>query len=167
MFKLSLRNLLVAHLMGRSLGDYSFGASTGATATGFTLSFATQRRSGSLVAVMGAVARTTVYDSSDVVATRVDDAANGSGLARSAATTATTCPTHVLEHLPKADIVWVIDSSGSMHEEALMVQDNMNLFAQSFASTALDVHVVVMTQSSFVRFPAPLVEPPSTTRSLR
>ncbi len=56
-----------------------------------------------------------------------------------------------------ANIVWVIDTSGSMREEATLVQDNMNRFVQSIVAAGLeDYRVVVVSQSSFVSVPAPL-----------
>ncbi len=55
------------------------------------------------------------------------------------------------------DIVWVIDNSGSMDEEAALIQDRMNDFAAAITSSGIDdYHVVVMTRSGWVTVPAPL-----------
>jgi hypothetical protein len=54
------------------------------------------------------------------------------------------------------DIVWVIDNSGSMSEEASLVQTNINSFATAFASIGIDLHVVLITAPGFVEVPAPL-----------
>lgn len=54
------------------------------------------------------------------------------------------------------DIIWVIDSSGSMGGEARIVQDNLNTFSTAIGGSGLDVHVVVITTSSFVTVPPPL-----------
>lgn len=54
------------------------------------------------------------------------------------------------------DIVWVIDNSGSMSEEASLVQQNINNFSMAINSAGLDVHVVVITRAGFVEVPAPL-----------
>lgn len=54
------------------------------------------------------------------------------------------------------DIVWVIDNSGSMSEEATLIQQNINNFATAINSVGLDVHVVVITAPGFVEVPAPL-----------
>jgi hypothetical protein len=54
------------------------------------------------------------------------------------------------------DIIWVIDSSGSMDGEARIVQDNMNNFAASISGSGIDYHVVVITDPSFVTVPPPL-----------
>ena len=54
------------------------------------------------------------------------------------------------------DIVWVIDSSGSMRNEADIVQSNLNNFANGIASSGIDVHVVVITAPGYVSVPPPL-----------
>jgi len=54
------------------------------------------------------------------------------------------------------DIVWVIDNSGSMSEEASLVQTNLNSFATAFASLGIDLHVVLITAPGYVEVPAPL-----------
>lgn len=55
-----------------------------------------------------------------------------------------------------ADIVWVIDSSGSMSNEAALVQEHMNDFADRFSSSDVDAQIIVVTPSSFVNVPPPL-----------
>lgn len=54
------------------------------------------------------------------------------------------------------DMIWVIDSSGSMDEEAGFVQDNLNVFSTEVGASGLDPHVVVITTSEFVTVPPPL-----------
>jgi hypothetical protein len=54
------------------------------------------------------------------------------------------------------DIVWVIDNSGSMSDEAAIVQDNIEDFARSITSSGLDWHVAMMTSMGFVDVPASL-----------
>jgi len=54
------------------------------------------------------------------------------------------------------DIVWAIDSSGSMRNERDAIQQNLNAFARKFADAAIDVHVVVITDASDFEVPAPL-----------
>lgn len=45
------------------------------------------------------------------------------------------------------DIIWALDNSCSMTQEAREVQDNMNLFAGAILSQGIDVHVVVISES--------------------
>ncbi len=60
------------------------------------------------------------------------------------------------------DIVWVIDNSGSMDEEASLIQDRMNDFAAAITSSGIDdYHVVVMTRAGWVTVPPPLGTDPA------
>jgi hypothetical protein len=55
------------------------------------------------------------------------------------------------------DIVWVIDNSGSMDEEASLIQERMNDFAAAIVTSGIeDYHVVVMTAEGWVTVPPPL-----------
>ncbi len=54
------------------------------------------------------------------------------------------------------DIIWIIDSSGSMRGEASAVQSNMNAFAAEISSSGIDFRVIVMTHRDYVDVPAPL-----------
>lgn len=62
------------------------------------------------------------------------------------------------ERAPRGtNVVWVIDTSGSMDEEARLVQENMNAFVQSITSAGLqDYRVVVVSERKFVSVPNPL-----------
>lgn len=63
--------------------------------------------------------------------------------------------------LRPVDIVWVVDSSGSMDNEAARVQENMNRFAADILAGGIDPHVVVITDSDFVTVPPPLGSDPA------
>lgn len=66
------------------------------------------------------------------------------------------------EGLAPLDIIWVIDNSGSMDEEAALVQSGMNAFASAISSSGIpDYHVVVITQTGWVTVPPPLGTDPS------
>jgi hypothetical protein len=54
------------------------------------------------------------------------------------------------------DIIWIIDNSGSMSEEASLVQDQMNGFASSIYASGIDYRVIVISAGDFVNVPAPL-----------
>jgi len=55
-----------------------------------------------------------------------------------------------------ADIIWVIDNSGSMDEEEARVQDNLNTFSQAIENSGVDHHVVMITNTGHVQVPPPL-----------
>ena len=73
-----------------------------------------------------------------------------------------------------ADIVWGIDTSCSMIEESLAVQNNINAFSQQITASGIDVQVVMIASYPFgfipgVCVPAPLgsgVCPPAGTDTL-
>ncbi len=44
-----------------------------------------------------------------------------------------------------ADIIWAVDTSCSMFEEAAFVQNNMNAFSQQIIASGIDVHVVLVS----------------------
>ena len=54
------------------------------------------------------------------------------------------------------DIVWVIDSSGSMRNEAQIVQENMNRFVQAFSHLEQEVQTVLVADTDYVNVPPPL-----------
>ncbi|HEX6240596.1 MAG TPA: hypothetical protein VFZ61_06880, partial [Polyangiales bacterium] len=62
------------------------------------------------------------------------------------------------ERAPRgSNIVWAIDTSGSMDEEAALVQQNLNRFVQTITAAGLeDYRVVVISERSFVTVPEPL-----------
>jgi hypothetical protein len=61
-----------------------------------------------------------------------------------------------METFAPVDIIFVVDSSGSMSEEADLVQNNINTFAASISSSGIDYHVIMMTDPSYVTVPPPL-----------
>jgi hypothetical protein len=55
------------------------------------------------------------------------------------------------------NVVWVIDTSGSMDQEAAAVQQNINRFAQQIVGAGLtDYRVVVVSERDFISVPDPL-----------
>jgi hypothetical protein len=53
------------------------------------------------------------------------------------------------ETLP-VDIVWAVDTSGSMANEAAAVQANINAFSQAIVAANIDVHVVMLAAYPFL-----------------
>ena len=49
------------------------------------------------------------------------------------------------ESLP-VDIIWAVDTSGSMLDEALAVQENINAFSQQISQAKIDVRVVMLAE---------------------
>jgi hypothetical protein len=59
-----------------------------------------------------------------------------------------------------ADIIWAVDTSGSMIEEAQAVQQNINAFSQQIVATGIDAHVVMLAAYPFFFLPGICVGPP-------
>ncbi len=59
-----------------------------------------------------------------------------------------------------ADIIWAVDTSGSMVEEAAAVQANINAFSQQISATGIDVHVVMLAAYPFLILPGICVPAP-------
>ncbi|MEZ4221067.1 MAG: hypothetical protein R3B13_09060 [Polyangiaceae bacterium] len=59
-----------------------------------------------------------------------------------------------------ADIIWAIDTSGSMLDEAAAVQSTINAFSQQIVQTGIDVHVVMLAGYPFLLLPGICVPGP-------
>ena len=58
--------------------------------------------------------------------------------------------------LQPVDIVWIIDTSGSMGEEKSLVQEQMNDFVMTITDAGLNVRVVLIAQPGEITVPPPL-----------
>ncbi|PKN26908.1 MAG: hypothetical protein CVU65_04250 [Deltaproteobacteria bacterium HGW-Deltaproteobacteria-22] len=85
--------------------------------------------------VQGGVARRTQYDNSAVTtAMNLDDFSNSTGWAGPSAGHEDECEPYEVSTVPIADIIWVIDESGSMYEEQTSVANNaVNFFNRAIA----------------------------------
>jgi hypothetical protein len=135
-----LRNDVMSILMGRLDNEFAnLPAAFGATTSNFVLSFSVQLRTPALadpyIVVMGAIGTNLDYnDSTKTTGFNVDDAANGSGLAAPGNTHEAECETYLVATQPIADIIWIIDESGSMYEEQQSVAANaVNFFNRAIA----------------------------------
>ena len=115
----------------------------------FKISFATQLRTPDLgdpyIVVMGAVGTSNAYgDPSKTTGFQVDDAANGSGLAGPGDGYEAECETYLVATQPIADVIWVIDESGSMYEEQQSVAANAVNFFNRAVAFGLDFRMGVV-----------------------
>ncbi|MET0594368.1 MAG: vWA domain-containing protein [Polyangiaceae bacterium] len=55
-----------------------------------------------------------------------------------------------------ADIIWVVDNSGSMTAEAQAVQDNMNIFAKQIVASGIDVRVTLLSNPQTIILGIPI-----------
>jgi hypothetical protein len=69
-------------------------------------------------------------------------------------------PYTATEAFAPIDIVWVVDTSGSMENEAEAVQNNLEAFAAAIGGVGLDWHVVMISTQAFVNVPPSLANDP-------
>lgn len=147
-----LRNQIIAALMGRTMNEFPAMENllSSVQGTSFIFSFAAQVRDGSQTVVMGALALRSSYDSGEHVGYHVDDMANGTALAEAPATTESECEDYLVETSPVADIIWVVDDSGSMDDDQARVAAAGSSFLTLATQSGLDwrMCVVDMTQDN-------------------
>jgi hypothetical protein len=94
--------------------------------------------------LMGAVAGAVNYDSDGLeTAAAVDDLAGGTGLATFADKLAGACEPAAIDRLPEADIIWVVDESGSMADSRDTVVKNATTFFTRAVNAGLDFRMGV------------------------
>jgi hypothetical protein len=127
------------------------GAAIGASGSRFLLRFLILRRHPTpadprdFLFFQGGVALWDHYiDNSRQTGFLVDDLSNGSGIAEFTASYEDECEGYYFSPTLKADIVWVIDESGSMGEERSSVRDNAVYFFQHAQAAGLDFRMGVV-----------------------
>ena len=163
---IDIRNRVLAGLMGREIAEYSALPEADAytddqgnpivlpSDTTFVVAFTVQYRyetpgdppTGNMwVVVMGAVSRLGDYSDYDKHAIQhVEDASNGTCLAGPTDGQEAECEAYSLSQVPKADIIWVIDESGSMSEEQQSVASNAVDFFNRAQAYGLDFRMGVV-----------------------
>ena len=166
----SARNTIVAGLLGKTVADLSnVSAPFGSSHSSLVLRFTTIRRfnfkkdsagktmldsSGYPIddndstkwrtIVMGAVSSKTNYQNPKLqTGFLVDDLSNGTAVAIAADAVNNECDVGTIIQLPIADIIWVIDESGSMSNELQDVVNNANNFFSRALASGLDFRMGV------------------------
>jgi hypothetical protein len=104
---------------------------------------------------MGAIARAFDYDNRGrKTGLHADDLANGSGLTVSANGEARECEDEEISQIAKADIIWVIDESGSMSDDRARIGNNAAAFFEKALDLGLDFRMGVtdMNDTSVGKF---------------
>ena len=166
----SVRNLVLAAMLGKTMANLSnLPAPFTAKATKFVVRFSTVRRvafkkdknnkvvldakgypvdSGDTskwrLLVMGAVAATGAYhDPTKRTGFIADDLSDGTGLAQYVDDVGDECDLGRIYQLPMADIIWVMDESGSMDDNRNDIVNNANNFFSRALSSGLDFRMCV------------------------
>jgi hypothetical protein len=139
-----IRNELVATLLGKSPSALSnLPAPFGGSHSELVIRLATVRRSDRLL-VMGAVAGKNNYaDVNRSTGFVVDDLSGGTALAKGSAKVSAECDGNQIDALPKADIIWVVDESGSMEDNRQDIVNNANNFFSRALASGLDFRMGV------------------------
>ena len=166
----ALRNQVIAAVLGKSLSSLSnLPAPYGSSSTEFVLRMTTVRRfafkkdkNGKTVldakghpvdsgdktkwrlVVMGAVAARVNYaNPTHNTGFIVDDLSGGTALATAAASAASVCQGTTIAKLPVADMIWVVDESGSMADNRQDIVNNANNFFSRALASGLDFRMGV------------------------
>ena len=145
----AVRNDLYGLLLNRPASQFSnvpktdFGMST----KEHLLAFQTLLRKeagGNRVIVMGAVApQKNIQDQTLPAAMMMDDSSNGTGLATAVDKATVECDPFVLSGTPVADILWIIDESGSMDDNRQDIVNNASDFFARAVNAGLDFRMGV------------------------
>lgn len=142
-----LRALIMPLLLGRVSTDVNMPTPgwTGETSTTFVVSVQTIRRDAlSQTLYVGAVAKLEHYDDRlRVTGFHVDDMSNGTGNSLSANGEAIECEQFIADQQATADIIWVVDESGSVNDDRMRIADNAAAFFNKAVAAGLDFRLGV------------------------
>jgi len=138
------RNLLLAAVLDRPPTEIASPPCMDSLSTEQVVQLSLVQRTSGQIAVTAAVAdRAALEHPGSALGARLDDLANGTALAGGNATTEPLCDEIVAKGLPEADIIWVVDESGSMDDNRKDIVDNATLFFGKAKSAGLDFRVGV------------------------
>jgi hypothetical protein len=139
----AMRNALFGVLLGKAVSALP-AANFGPSTPDHVLRFQTLLRKDGRAIVMGAVGGSTMAnDVTKNTGIHMDDLSNGTGLAKASDTDTVECDPFILKGNPVADIIWVVDESGSMNDNRLDVANNAADFFNRAVSSGLDFRMAV------------------------
>jgi len=139
----AVRNALLGVLLGKPVTKLP-AASFGPAVADHVLRFQTLLRKDNRVLVMGAVGTSAMANDVKVkTGIHMDDLSNGTGLAKATDTETVECDPFVLSGTPVADIIWVVDESGSMSDNRDDVAANAADFFARAVKSGLDFRMAV------------------------
>jgi len=139
-----VRNALFEALLGKTVSNVGF-TNYGPDATDFTMRYETLLRpQDAQVLVIGGVAATSMaQDANQMTGIHLDDLSNGTGLATASDSDTVECDPFILDRNPVADIIWVVDDSGSMNDNRQDIVNNANEFFSRALKSGLDFRMAV------------------------
>jgi hypothetical protein len=144
---IAVRELVSAAALGRPLSDVSFPNPgwVGTPDTRFIVAVQSIRRAQALQTLfVGGVARAvSADDPTRVTGFHLNDLSNGTGVAVSENGELLECEQVLITRQAKADIIWIIDESGSTLDDRQRIRDNASLFFSKAVAAGLDFRVAV------------------------
>jgi len=139
----AVRAALLAAILGRSSVNAGSAGYGNATAD-FTVKFLTQLRKDGRIIVLGGVAPANMAsDVKQATGANLEDLSNGSGLATLGDSATVECDPFILSRNPVADIIWVVDESGSMSDNLADIVKNATDFFARAVKSGLDFRMGV------------------------
>jgi hypothetical protein len=143
----TVREIVTATALARPATDVVFPAPgwVGTTDTRFIVSVQSIRRQAAVQTLfVGAVARqVNADDLTRMTGFHVTDMSNGTGVAISNNGEEVECEQFVVSRQAKADIIWVVDESGSTSDDRERIANNANIFFTKAVAAGLDFRVAV------------------------
>lgn len=144
---IAVRAIVTAAALGRPLTDVTFPNPVWSSTsdTRFVLSVQSIRRAqASQTVFVGGVARAVhADDPMRATAFHLNDMSNGTGVSTSGNGERLECEQFVITRQAKADIIWIIDQSGSTSDDRQRIVDNASLFFSKAVAAGLDFRVAV------------------------
>lgn len=135
----ALANQLGSGLLGGATLTGTLGPG-GASDTEATVNLLTVYRNPNLVVIVAAVA---LGNNGDAALIRVDELTDGTNVARHGSFTRHVCDPFIATERAKADILWVIDDSGSMEDDQMAVRQAADAMAEILTSGGVDYRLGV------------------------
>jgi hypothetical protein len=140
----SIRNLVMAAALSRSVSALSNLPGPVTTASHKQVVKMTVTLRPGQAAVTAAVANLADYENTDSsLAFMVDDLSNGTAVAKAGKQPVFECDIQAISSKPVADIIWIVDESGSMNDNRQDIVNNANKFFSKAIAAGLDFRMGV------------------------
>jgi hypothetical protein len=144
---IAVRRIVTAAALGRPAGELTFPPAgwVGTPDTRFVVTVQSIRRAAAVQTLfVGAVARTvSADDPTRSTAFHLSDASNGTGVAQSGNGERRECEQFLADRQARADIIWVVDESGSTSDDRARIAANASLFFDRAVAAGLDFRLGV------------------------
>ncbi len=156
----SVRNDLYGVILNRSKGQLGKlpAANFGPTTKSHYLAFQTLYRPklGQVLIMGGVAAKSMVNDQKINAGIHLDDMSNGTGLATYADGDTVECDPFILAGTPVADIIWVVDESGSMSDNRQDIINNASAFFSQALKSGLNFRMGVAGMKAVSSYGTPI-----------